>query len=103
MPLQSPGPPLASGDPPSLSRGQARNLFNFAHFRENVARSGPRPPIARLAPPPLRYRAPSCRQRVLLLERFQKADEIADLPGIQPELGHARMTGRNTFAKRFLE
>ena len=37
------------------------------------------------------------------LKRFQEADEIADLAGVQLELGHARMTGRNTFTKRFLE
>ena len=40
---------------------------------------------------------------LLLLERFQKADEIADLPGVQPELRHARMAGHDTFAKRFFE
>jgi hypothetical protein len=38
-----------------------------------------------------------------LLKRFQKADEIADLPGVQPEFGHARMTRHNSFAKRFFE
>jgi hypothetical protein len=39
----------------------------------------------------------------LLFKRFQKNDEIANLPRIQPELGHARMTSRNPFAKRFFE
>src|SRR6202022_3211659 len=39
----------------------------------------------------------------LLLKRFQKNDEIANLPGIQPELGHARMTSHNPFAQRFFE
>jgi hypothetical protein len=38
-----------------------------------------------------------------LLKRLQETDEIADLPGIQPELGHARMTGHYPFAKRFFE
>jgi hypothetical protein len=38
-----------------------------------------------------------------LLERFQEADEVADLPWIQLELGHARMTGHDPFAKRFFE
>jgi hypothetical protein len=39
----------------------------------------------------------------LLLKRFQETDEIADLPRIQPELGHARMTSRNPFAQRFFQ
>ena len=39
----------------------------------------------------------------LLLKRFQETDKIADLAGIQPELGHARMTGHNPFAKRFFK
>jgi hypothetical protein len=38
-----------------------------------------------------------------LLKRFQEADKIADLAGIQLELGHARMTRHNSFAKRFFE
>ena len=38
-----------------------------------------------------------------MLKRFQENDEIADLPGIQPELRHARMTGDDPFAERFLE
>jgi hypothetical protein len=39
----------------------------------------------------------------LLLKRFQETDEIANLAGIQPELGHARMTGHNSFPKRLLK
>jgi hypothetical protein len=52
-----------------------------------------------------RVRANTSRQipLLLLLKRFQKADEITDLPWVQRELGHARMTGRNTFTKRFLK
>jgi hypothetical protein len=38
-----------------------------------------------------------------LLKRFQETDEITDLAGIQPELGHARMAGHNPFPKRFFE
>jgi hypothetical protein len=38
-----------------------------------------------------------------LLKRFQETDKIADLPRIQPELGHARVTRHNPFAKRFFE
>ena len=39
----------------------------------------------------------------LLLKRFQETDEITDLAGIQPELGHARMPRHNPFPKRFFE
>jgi len=38
-----------------------------------------------------------------LFKRFQETDEIANLPRIQPELGHARMASRNPFAKRFFQ
>jgi hypothetical protein len=44
-----------------------------------------------------------CARQQLLLKRFQENDEIANLPWVQPELGHARMASHDPFAKRFFE
>lgn len=38
-----------------------------------------------------------------MLKRFQETDEVADLSGVQSELGHARMTRHNFFTQRLLE
>jgi hypothetical protein len=38
-----------------------------------------------------------------LLERFQETNEVPDLPGVQSELGHARMTRHNPLGKRLFE
>ena len=39
----------------------------------------------------------------LTFEPFEIADQIADLTGIQPELGHIPVSGDNAFAERFLK
>ena len=39
----------------------------------------------------------------LTFEPFQITDQIADLTGIQPELGHILMAGDNTFTERFFK
>lgn len=39
----------------------------------------------------------------LLLKQFQKADEITDLAGVQPELRHAWMTGHDPLSQSFFQ
>ena len=41
--------------------------------------------------------------RFNLFQRLQKADEIADLAGIQPKLGHPWMPGRQSLAQGVLQ
>ena len=40
---------------------------------------------------------------VSLLDRFQKADKIPDLPRRQFEFGHGRVTGDDPFRQRFFQ
>ena len=40
---------------------------------------------------------------LLLLKRFQETNKVPDLPGVQPELGHARMTRHNSLGKSLFE
>ena len=39
----------------------------------------------------------------LTFEPFEIADQIPDLTGIQPELGHIRMAGDNAFTERLFK
>lgn len=43
------------------------------------------------------------RSTPLTFEPFEITDQIPDLTGIQPELGHIRMPGDNTFTERFFK
>src|ERR1700720_1679664 len=38
-----------------------------------------------------------------LLQRLQETDEVPDLPGVQSELGHARMPRHNSLGKRLFK
>lgn len=47
----------------------------------------------------LKGRQPTFARPRLTFEPFEITDQIPDLAGVQPELGHVRMPGDNTFTE----